>query len=142
MFLFSGEIIDTQGIDDIAHRSGMKAWDWHILRTSLLVYQTITNMELANWVIMVKLRKAQMLLAMLSRVIMAVPMVGFSVACLLKNPLQRVLAVQSGRANACRLLRQKLAQQKNDCELGLFSVPFAKGSMARQPSMPMIPLCD
>ena len=92
--------------------------------------------------IMAELRKAQMLLAKMSRVIMAVPMVGFSVAWLRKCLLQHVLAVQSGRATACRLLRQKLEQQKNDCELGLFSVPFAKGSIARQPSMPMIPLCD
>ena len=49
---------------------------------------------------------------------------------------------QVSRGSACQLLRKKLAEQKINCGLGFFDVPFPDGTIARLPSMPMVPLCD
>ena len=73
---------------------------------------------------------------------MSVPMVGFSVAYMFDALAFGVCAVQNSRGRACQLLRQKLKEQQKECGLGSFSVPFSEDNIARQPSMPMVPLCD
>ena len=62
--------------------------------------------------------------------------------CILDARSSVVCPGQESRGSACQLLRKKLAEQKKDCGPGFFDVPFPDGTIARLPSMPMVPLCD